>query len=92
MTTDQNPIKKPEALRLADMADVTDRSTNWQEWKREAAATLRTQHALLESNKEALEACVDALERIRDQTTIQTSAEVVARKTLAALNQHLDQP
>lgn len=52
--------KQPEALRLADMADVTDRSVIWQKWKQDACEQLRTQHALLERARDALNALCDA--------------------------------
>lgn len=80
--------KQPEALRLADMADVTDRSTNWQEWKREAAALLRTQHALLERAKVWIE---DASQRLQVTRAPSDVARIDAAIELAdAITQHLE--
>lgn len=72
--------KQPEALRLAEYMEC---SMGCGPIEREAAATLRTQHALLERARDALETHANQYPHMAKGYTVDA---------LAALNQHLDQP
>lgn len=72
--------KQPEALRLADWCDAN--SSGDYRPSAEAAYLLRTQHALLERARAALS----------HSNPSEPIWKTPHRETLAALNQHLDQP
>ncbi len=86
MSADQNPIKKPEALRLAEWLDRYPRP--WPEFD-EAAALLRTQHALLERATESLHLCYEHC-RLYHPEVEGNNVGADTRATLAAITQHLE--
>lgn len=77
--------KLPEALRLAEMLE-TGRGWN----PPMAAATLRTQHALLERAKSTLEGWANHGQWVWPESALEQAKRNNA-ETLAALNEHLDQ-
>lgn len=87
--------KLPEALRLADALSFATCHDDQSIVADEAAALLRTQHALLERAREALkymhdEKC-DYMRRNNLGDPLREDAARLAVPALAALNQHLDQ-